>query len=87
MKNIIKTKEFNIPLEIDKMLVVENKVDLTNIFIIYAGGSAKELYESVVGTAQDSNVNIIAFGSQDTLVAGPSIDSTLCILKEKVMTS
>ena len=83
MSNTIRTKEFNKAYEISYKLVVKNKIDLTKVFIIYAGDSIKGIYKAVMETAKGSSVNIIAFGSKDTLVAGPSIDNILCILKEK----
>ncbi len=83
MKNIIKIKEFNIALEISYKLVVKNKTDLTKIMFIYAGKSIKGIYKTILETSKNANVNIVAFGSKDTLIVGPSIDKVLCILQEK----
>ncbi len=83
MNNTIKTKEFNSPQELISSLAIKKGIDLSEVLVIYAGNSIKGIYKSVIKTAQDAKINVIAFASKDTLIAGPSIDKILSILKRK----
>ena len=83
MQNIIKVKEFDQPVEIDKKAMKKYGIDTSEIFIIYAGKTYKNLLKTLIETAEYSGTNIIAFASEGAVVAGPSISKIVSILKNK----